>query len=529
MFVLNRLLDQQTDAALKKVHTIQQNLLLKLRTDYAQELKPNHRPHWYDPHKKRHAKKVAMAKKLEAALQGKMTSLHDIEAFVLLFREFRKTNAEIDVKGGRFGRILHSQEFEIDNLYVDVLQIYSIKETAHNGYEKIIRHLMCLQKETLIEKTEFLNGYDPATIKKAYDYHYRQLKNIKDRLLQLYVQAKEGLPKQQVSDEVALQEIEQLMTNLQLKLDLIERNVTHVAITVQETETNTARKIYQAKIQFLRELLTTHQQQQLSAEISRANQQAAIQKLPANEKAKYFLLKMLLQHFVEDLRFEQKNLFWRFILSKFNNRKKKTYLSGTSLMTQKEWWYKGCYAGLKDQELSGICKEEIRDPFKLDDLSRELKAIAIENMSSAELMNEINQVQTSYLNEGLNLEKDKHQTCKHLVFREWKINVAEAFDHFKNELSFMAAAVDAVFSRQKMKANNEEEKQIFKLVQCARDKVSANFPKLKNNQSPYASYSAPQLSGNQFFKPKQILEQTNNCSKKPQAAQSSTLTRKATL
>lgn len=107
------------------------------------------------------------------------------------------------------------------------------------------------------------------------------------------------------------------------------------------------------------------------------------------KKIRELLFSAILEEFFEDLKTEEKVLFWHFTLSVIDNHD--ITLSGSKLRDNKVKWYKDCYADV------GVgSNEDAHDQLKLDSLIRGLNSIELQELTSQSFKEQLAYILKAY-------------------------------------------------------------------------------------------------------------------------------------
>ncbi|VVC76225.1 hypothetical protein AQUSIP_15310 [Aquicella siphonis] len=188
---------------ISQTEALQKALLKELETNYGEQLKEDHQPSLFDPHKTRHMKKSRMAKLLRSACQARIYSLADAKKFIALFQACEKYNSDIDPKGGCVARILNTCSSDIRDLDSE---IYGV-QLAIQHIEEYMMTILCHMKARELA----------AVDTRPYQYHSEEISRFTDIVIKEFernFQTLTGITDQAVLNEIATQKVRGFLDEL---------------------------------------------------------------------------------------------------------------------------------------------------------------------------------------------------------------------------------------------------------------------------------------------------------------------------
>lgn len=454
---LTRVLEKKTAEILDHAKQLLDKMHTNLKQIYHKELQPNHRPSFWNPHKKRHLEKTQMATLMNQKLNKGFKSLEEVECYLFLHEGQKIRNFFIDKKGGRFGRILNAQDHELHELQSELMTLHSVRKEIHFWTRKIINHYIALEKEAYVEDEVNLNAKDLIELKSCHDVHIQQI-DIAQKYLQRIMQEYEG--------ENFIQDF---MKTLNETLDEINNQTLREMKNDNRNERRN--RLYQSRVAYLRTIDKAYEQHALKENIFTTLGNAnSLLESPIQLLVRMFAMDSLLNQFLNETDLNAKVLFWDLILKSLNRPNE--YLLGTNRKIKKDAWFRACYSGKDKDKL--FHSDEIKDPFHLEDLSRDLKSINFHNIDDS-LYQELDKAMHNYIQKQLIRSKSNfsiNDDYKASAIKTWIQKLEVDYEKFKNKIDHLQTVIYKWEKNQPLNELSLEEMALLDLVQTVADSIN---------------------------------------------------------
>jgi hypothetical protein len=362
--VLNKSLSLLLDEAA----TIQRNILTSLEREYSKELTPGHTPSWYDVHKERHVKKVATAKLLKALCKKELKTLADVEQFISYFRQVQATNALLDKKGGKLGKVLDENSVAVGTLDGNVFTIRQDMDRINDCIHTIITQLIADAMET---EATLQFKYNRGRVR-VNTTHVAEIMRYTDMLVNLYLsKAYMANVDQRQKETIAKQKVNAYIQQIRDALDQVETcAVSRVVKTSQKTDDRSLDvAIVSDKVAYLGSLLRSNLIEKIIQGLPLLRN--GLEPLSQKDRTKALVFDLMMKEFVAIAKINEKALLWEYVVREDND------IEGNLCPDQKrlrEDFYINCYRDaiidssqpkkrmtadqLEDVELSKIIAEE---------------------------------------------------------------------------------------------------------------------------------------------------------------------------